>query len=612
MASTFFGLQIGASALTAYQASVNTTANNIANVQTEGYTRQNTNLETNLSMRVTARYGSAGTGVSAVSITQDRDTYYDVKYWNNNSSLGLYEQKLYYLNQMEDYFQDNNIQQGFSTIFSNMFNALDTVKNNAADESVRNQFINQAQVFCTYFNSLNVGLTSLQEDVNEEIKNQVQTINAMADKISMLNKEINSIEVNGGYANELRDERANIVDKLSNMVNVEVTEYDVQNSNGEALGGTNYTVIINGQVLVDGSDKRVLECISRDYRNNQNDADGLYHIVWQDTGMNFAAATTSASGTLKALFQIRDGNDAQALNGKVESATANSVTMTQPSVTALNELAIPDRGIVSINNKTYHYNGWSAEVGADGELTSYTFQITDEIPADILANIDGRSITCGQNVDGLGIPYYQQQINEFLRTFAQLFNDIEKGGQTLTGEQMGAFFEASNSTGTKYGFKDWEKDADGNFINPGTITSNSDSYYQMTAANAAVNAKSLKDPGYFSTAKTVENGKDAYDIVTDLKRLQEDVTMFRNNNAGSFLETLLADISVDTEKTKIFYSNYDNLVNAIGNQRTSVSGVDEDEEALNLIKFQNAYNLSSKIISVLSQMYDKLINETGV
>ncbi|MFR5241800.1 MAG: flagellar basal body rod C-terminal domain-containing protein [Roseburia sp.] len=47
-------------------------------------------------------------------------------------------------------------------------------------------------------------------------------------------------------------------------------------------------------------------------------------------------------------------------------------------------------------------------------------------------------------------------------------------------------------------------------------------------------------------------------------------------------------------------------------QRTSVSGVDEDEEAMNLIKFQNAYNLASKVISVMSEMYDKLINETGV
>lgn len=88
--------------------------------------------------------------------------------------------------------------------------------------------------------------------------------------------------------------------------------------------------------------------------------------------------------------------------------------------------------------------------------------------------------------------------------------------------------------------------------------------------------------------------------------------MFRGNDAQSFLETLLSDISVDTEKTETYYKNYNNLRTTIGNQRMSISGVDEDEEALNLIKFQNAYNMASKLISTLSEMYDKLINETGV
>ena len=69
---------------------------------------------------------------------------------------------------------------------------------------------------------------------------------------------------------------------------------------------------------------------------------------------------------------------------------------------------------------------------------------------------------------------------------------------------------------------------------------------------------------------------------------------------------------MDVDKTNTNYKNYFNLQTAVNNQRTSVSGVDEDEEALNLIKFQNAYNLASKVISVLAEMYDKLINETGV
>ena len=95
MPSQFFGLNIGASALSSFQTSVNTTANNIAKVQTKGYTRQTTTLQSTDPIRVYSRYGSTGTGVTATAITQERNLYYDTKYWQNSSSKGYYEQKLY-------------------------------------------------------------------------------------------------------------------------------------------------------------------------------------------------------------------------------------------------------------------------------------------------------------------------------------------------------------------------------------------------------------------------------------------------------------------------------------------------------------------------------------
>ncbi len=79
-----------------------------------------------------------------------------------------------------------------------------------------------------------------------------------------------------------------------------------------------------------------------------------------------------------------------------------------------------------------------------------------------------------------------------------------------------------------------------------------------------------------------------------------------------FLQCLLSDVAVDTQKVKIFEDNYKNLSTAITNQRMSISGVDNDDEALTLVKYQNAYKLSSKLVSVLAEMYDRLILETGV
>ena len=185
---------------------MNTAANNVANVQTKGYTRQTANLSATDPIRVYTRYGSVGTGVEVTSVTQERNLYYDEKYWQSNSSRGFFEQKLYYVDQVQTIFRDDEqSQKGFSSIFSQMFKDLDTLKTQGEVKAVRNQFIHQAQSLCTYFNALSKSLTEIQEDTNEEIKASVDNINSIAEKISVLNKQINNIEVRGGHANELRD-----------------------------------------------------------------------------------------------------------------------------------------------------------------------------------------------------------------------------------------------------------------------------------------------------------------------------------------------------------------------------------------------------------------------
>ena len=614
MPSQFFGLNIGASGLAAFQASINTTANNISNVQTEGYSRQVTTLEATNPLRIYAKYGSAGTGVAATSIKQQRDIYYDTKYWENNSSLGYFDQKLYYLAQVENVFTDDGVQEGFSTIFSKMFNALDTLNGgNASDASVRNQFIHQAQSLCTYFNSVSDALRELQKDTNEEIASVVQNINSIGEKIALINKEINKLELNGGYANELRDKRALLLDELSAVVSVNTDEYEVRNTYGENLGGTNFSVFINGQLLVDGNDYRKLECVSAEYRNNQTDAKGMYDIIWADTRGAFAATTATASGTLKALFDLRDGNNNEAMAGTCEmTADANgvfsTVTLKNPNNGTVNALNIPAEGTVEISNRTLAYTSWEAKVNEKNEITEITFTLKEEVEPLVAGTLDGYKVVVGDSVDSMGVPYYQQQINEFLRNFTEMFNDIQKTGETLEGEPMGSFFVGLTGTDTLYDFDEWGEPDNRADI----ISSTSDGYHQLTSFNVRVNNTSIKNPGYFATTVDVTNGADAYDLVEKMMKLQEDVTMFRGDNASAFLETLLSDIAVDTEKTDVFYKNYYNMETVITNQRMSVSGVDEDEEALNLVKFQNAYNLNSKVISIMSEIYDKLINETGV
>ena len=616
MASTFFGLTIASSGLSAYQAALNTTANNISNVETEGYTRQVTNMEASGAIRVYQKYGTAGTGVTVTSITQTRNSYYDTKYWFNESSLGLYEVKLDYMQQIENYFIDDDTADGFSTIFNKMFNALDTLKNDASDSSTRSQFISTAQNFTTYFNSVATGLSQIQDDCNQEIKSTVDSINSIAEKISLLNKQINVLEVQGGYANELRDQRALLVDELSAIVPVTVSEVPVTNSNDPDMqtGANYYTVKINGETLVSTYDYETLTCTARTNKVNQSDNDGLYDISWTSTGNKFNISSSSMSGKLKGLFEIRDGNNAENFSGTVTATSTSAVngtkiTVTNPSITDINAISMAEEGIITINNRDYNYTDFTFDTDADGNVTSYTFTLQDTLTEAEVSKMNGSSAAVGDSIDTMGIPYYMAQMNEFLRSFCSMFNDILLDGEDLNGLQTDyySFFTCENNQGTEYvmGSTDSYKGCTG-------LNAGSQSYYRITASNIMVSDTCQKDPTKLATTTDIDNGVDSYDIIEKLAKLKSDTVVFRSGYADDFLSCIYSDISVDAQECQIFYNNYSNISSTIDTYRTSVSGVDQDEEALDLVKFQNAYNLSSKMVSILAEVYDKLIEETGV
>ena len=121
MPSTFMGLNIAYTGLVASNAALNTTANNIANIETKGYSRQVVNQTAATAMRAFASYGCIGAGVDTLGAERVRDLYYDEKYWNNNSKLGEFDKKAYYCAITENYLNDQkgtNAVKGFTTIFS--------------------------------------------------------------------------------------------------------------------------------------------------------------------------------------------------------------------------------------------------------------------------------------------------------------------------------------------------------------------------------------------------------------------------------------------------------------------------------------------------------------
>ena len=134
---------------------------------------------------------------------------------------------------------------------------------------------------------------------------------------------------------------------------------------------------------------------------------------------------------------------------------------------------------------------------------------------------------------------------------------------------------------------------------------------QMTAENMCVNEDLILDNDKMATTSYIYDGVDSQDLIGEMVKLADKRFMI-NGNAEEFMEGLVAVSAIDSDAARAMETNYENISATIENQRLSISGVDEDEEAANLVKYQHAYNLAAKCISVMSEIYNKLINETAV
>ncbi len=600
MASTFFGLTIGTSGLFASKTGLNTTAHNIANVETEGYSRQTVNQSADSALQTHNRYGMLGTGTSVNSIEQQRSLYYDEKFRSNSAISGLYTQRNYFMGEIEGYLNEIELE-GFTTSFNNMFNAMQELAKNPSSLTVRTQATNYAQSMCEYFNSLYTNLQSIQQECNYEVKNAVQKINSYANQIATLTKQINTVEVGGENANDLRDQRNLLVDSLSQIANITVTERPVGNA-----GMSSYVVKLDSNTIVDTYEVNELTCIPRDTKTNLCDVDGLYDIYW--TNGQQLGIGASLTGSLKALFEVRDGNNNEDLTGVTQVAKGETVVkMTGASINNMTDLNIPLEGSIRLGNGMYTYSKYDIEV-VNGKF-EYTFYLNEETRKTYTTDT---MVSVGSDINYKGIPYYMAQLNQFVRVFAKEFNDVHTQGVDMNGEKGRNFFTGFNSvTGEQYDLLDFGAEGDKYTFDYNAAPTNVP-YYMLTANNFKVSDWLMTDSAHFATTPSLESGVENNKIIQDLIALKGDVNMFTQGSPAAFLQTLVSDVGIDTKSAKDASKSQQNIVASVANQRLSVSGVDSDEEAMALARYQEAYSLNAKVIQVMQQIYDKLINETGL
>ncbi|MCR5722526.1 MAG: flagellar hook-associated protein FlgK [Lachnospiraceae bacterium] len=638
MPSQFFGLNTSYTGLLAANAGLNTTANNISNSETKGYSRQQAVQEANRALRTYTTYGSAGAGVDTIAIERIRDEFYDSKYWDNNTRLGDSDIKAYYTKSIENYLQDTDKIAGFNTAYNLMFDALEELHKNSGDAASKSQFVMYAQSLCDYFNSVSGQLSELQKDVNTEIKDTISQINSIAERIATLNKQINVIELTGARANELRDKRALLIDDLSQYVSVKTTEQPIKDTaNNLDTGATRFIVEISGnQLLVDNIDYRTLSCQAREIHEtvNQSDVQGLYEINWSDE-IPFNLYNTMIGGKLQGLIELRDGNNTENFRGKIEEVkVAEGTVKIKADLDYLQDLdkctLSAHGGRISLGSEVYYYSDWTYELDQNTGDCYYTFQLDLNYGDCILSpSREGKDAEIGASIDYQGIPYYQEQLNEFVRLFARTFNEIltQNGEYRPDTGEMGAvdgYGNPANDPTQNALFRGKTVDGELDFTDYYdslydadpilTVSNKSSSYYNLTAANFSINHDIAMDPILLATRTGDSEGESKADIVTKLLtiKIDKDVFSFRGGSSSEFLQSVLSDAALNAARANSSVKYYNTMNNVINNQRISVFGVDSDEEAVSLVKYRNAYNLASKMIQTFTEIYDRLILETGV
>lgn len=230
--------------MAAQQLSQNTTGHNVANASTAGYSRQTVNLITTTPQQIYTANGMsmAGTGVTTASITRARDFLVDTQYWKESATKSYWSTQSDVMSKVENVFNDTS-NTGIENSIEAFQTALGNMANNPGEPSTRTAAREAANALVETLQTSGNELITQANDASTRIDTQITQVNSYSKQIAALNKQIVSQEATGATANDLRDQRDMLVDQLSELTQVNVSE----EKNGS------YTVMIAGGIaLVQG------------------------------------------------------------------------------------------------------------------------------------------------------------------------------------------------------------------------------------------------------------------------------------------------------------------------------------------------------------------------
>lgn len=242
---TFYGLEMARKALFAQQSAIYTTGHNIANANTEGYSRQRVNFSTTTPFPAPSRVqpqiaGQMGTGVEIGSVQRIRDQFLDSQFRTENSKLGYWETTSTALKRMENLMNEPT-DQGLAEVMNSFWQSLNDLAVNPDNTGARSVVAQNGLAVAETFNYLSKNLQSIQADLKSQIEVMGQKsdsqINSLLRQINDINIQVQKIEPHGYVANDLYDKRDVLIDELSQLVNIKVHRHESSSSASDIADG---------------------------------------------------------------------------------------------------------------------------------------------------------------------------------------------------------------------------------------------------------------------------------------------------------------------------------------------------------------------------------------
>lgn len=644
MANGMAGLFIGTTGLKTAQTALNTTAHNLSNINTSGYTRQQVTFSDTQYVRVNTSdkvsSPNYGLGVAVSEVRRIRDQFIDQAYRNENSRLGFYESQYKAIEEIEDQFGE---MQGvtYESYLINLYNSVNELAKNPTSTVARSSLIQNATAFIEKSENVYKGLKDYQTTLNTQVKNMVDSINKLGDKIYTLNKKISKIESTGiEDANDLRDERDAAIDELSKYIDITYYENDSKEVVISAEGIPFVTMgelakmdtrVVEGTNLViptwPGYERDVYDLSAEASNVDDTDKGELKGLLIARGNMVVDyTVVPEAPSSSDYDMSTADGRAAyQEAYNKYSKAQEYYNTYIEPSA-ILSAMAGFDKlvnGIVEkINNilcpekSEVRNNPYTAADGTEIQADIYTY---NSVSQQVLFDRYGREVTGTDNGDGtysfssgekLYMSFGGAEVPVDSYTYSML--DMDKTGYGMDDDKT-VGTELFSRKGTDRYIKTTDDSGKTIYIRNNLNETDYESLYKL--GNLQINLEAAQNVGKIplSTVQGKEDFDRAKELVDawDEKFASLNPDTYAKSDFMTFYNNFIGEYATLGKALGNYVSNQTTMVDGYDNQRLQSEGVSSDEELEKMIKYQQAYNAASRYVNVVNQMLEHLVTSLG-